>query len=142
MLSNYVKIGLRNLWRNWLFTGINVVNLAVGIAAITLVFLIVDLLFVNFDRFHANTDRLYVLQQESPDMRLNSASVAPALPALLREYPAIETGTRLLFRETNWFSALPLTTGTHRWPFWLFRLEKTYMAKSHCRTTCAKGSRC
>ena len=104
MLRNYLKIAGRSLWRNRLFTTINVVSLAVGIAAMTLVFLIVDLLFINFDRFHANADRLYVLRQESANMRANASSVAPALPVLLRDYPAIENGTRLLFRETNWLA--------------------------------------
>ena len=104
MLRNYLKIAGRSLWRNRLFTTINVVSLAVGIAAMTLVFLIVDLLFINFDLFHANADRLYFLHQESASMRANASSVAPALPVLLRDYPAIENGTRLLFRETNWLT--------------------------------------
>ncbi len=104
MFTNYLKIACRTLWRNRVYSAINIVSLAVGIAAMTLVFLIVDLLFVNFDRFHANADRLYVLRQESANMRANASSVAPALPILLRNYPAIENGTRLLFRETNWIA--------------------------------------
>ena len=104
MFTNYVKTAVRHLWRNRLFTGMSIANLAVGIAAMTLIFLIYDLIFVNVNRFHRHVDRLYVLQQESPNMRTNHSSVAPALPVLLREYPAIENGTRLVYRETNWFA--------------------------------------
>ena len=38
MLRNYLKIAFRNLWRNKVFSGINVIGLSVGLASCLLLF--------------------------------------------------------------------------------------------------------
>ena len=38
MFRNYLKIALRTLWRNRLFTALNVIGLSIGIAACWLIF--------------------------------------------------------------------------------------------------------
>ncbi|TAE24439.1 MAG: ABC transporter permease [Cytophagales bacterium] len=58
MLRSYLKIALRNLWRNRLFSTITILGLTVGLAVSLLI-----VLFVShertYDRFHTNADRIY-----------------------------------------------------------------------------------
>lgn len=58
MLQNYLKIAWRNLWRNSLYSVLNIGGLALGIAASLLI-----LLFVvherTYDHFHANADQIF-----------------------------------------------------------------------------------
>ncbi len=57
MLRNYLKIALRNLQRNTVYSFINITGLAVGIACSILIMLWVWN-EVSYDRFHKNSDRL------------------------------------------------------------------------------------
>ncbi|HEV3410820.1 MAG TPA: ABC transporter permease [Puia sp.] len=63
MFRNYLKIAWRNLWKNKIYSAINIAGLAIGMAAS-----IVMLLFVfyekSFDRFHSkNLYRLNEVQK-------------------------------------------------------------------------------
>ena len=60
MLKNYLKVALRNLLRYKGYTFINIMGLAVGIAASVLIFLYVQN-ELSYDRFHENADRTYRL---------------------------------------------------------------------------------
>lgn len=58
MLKNYFKITLRNISRNKLYSGLNIVGLAIGLACCILILLYVhDEL--SYDRFHDNADSIY-----------------------------------------------------------------------------------
>ncbi len=83
MLQNYLKIALRNLQRNTIYSFINVSGLAVGIACSILIMLWVwD--EVSFDRFHKNSDRLgqLWLHNEFSD----NISTSPAVPLPTYEF--------------------------------------------------------
>lgn len=73
MFKDYFKIAWRNLWKNKVYSAINILGLAIGMAAC-----IVILLFVfyekSFDRFH--TKNLY---------RLNEVQKFPGMMACWRE---------------------------------------------------------
>src|SRR5438309_1654458 len=60
MLKNYFKIALRHLWRNRLYTFINIAGLTIGMTCALL-----SILYVNdemsYDRFHKNAPQLYRL---------------------------------------------------------------------------------
>jgi len=58
MLSNYLKIALRQLWRNRLFSVLNLVGLTVGLAVSTFIALYVWHEF-HYDRFHPFAERTY-----------------------------------------------------------------------------------
>ncbi|CCH51933.1 protein of unknown function DUF214 [Fibrisoma limi BUZ 3] len=58
MLSNYLKIAFRQLWRNRLFSLLNIVGLTVGLAVSTFIALYVWHEF-HYDRFHPFADRTY-----------------------------------------------------------------------------------
>ena len=58
MFWNYLKVAWRNLLRHPLYTAINVVGLAVGLACCLLVLMLV-LDEVSYDKFHEKADRIY-----------------------------------------------------------------------------------
>lgn len=58
MLRNYIKIALRQLWRNRLFTGLNVLGLAIGLSACWIIYRLVSYEFA-FDQHHIHKERIY-----------------------------------------------------------------------------------
>ena len=63
MLKNYLKTAIRNLWRFKGYTFINVMGLAIGMAACMLILLFVkDEL--SYDTYHENADRIYRVSRE------------------------------------------------------------------------------
>jgi putative ABC transport system permease protein len=97
MLSNYLTIAFRNLWRHKAFTAINIIGLAMGMATCLLIVLFV-LHELSYDRYHANASRMYRMSMHvrlgEKDIKYAYAS-EPAGPALLRDYPGVEAITRL-----------------------------------------------
>ncbi|MBE62650.1 MAG: hypothetical protein CMB89_09860 [Flammeovirgaceae bacterium] len=60
MFKNYIKIGLRNLWKYKMGTAINVIGLSTGVAAFVLIALFIkDEL--KYDQHHQNADNIYRL---------------------------------------------------------------------------------
>ncbi|NJL13999.1 MAG: ABC transporter permease [Microscillaceae bacterium] len=108
MLQNYLKITLRNLWRNKAFSFINIFGLAVGLATAMLILLwIQDEL--AFDNFYAKKDRLYMAWNRNlVDGKIACWDVTPSLlgPQLKKEYPEIVQTSRL-----DWTSPQLLRVG-------------------------------
>ena len=77
MLSNYLKIALRNLLRNKLYSFINIGGLALGLAVAMLVGLwIYDEL--TFDRYHANYDHIaQVMRNQTVNGEVETAASLP-----------------------------------------------------------------
>lgn len=97
MLKNYFKIAFRNLLRNKGYSAINIVGLAVGMAAAMLILLwIQDEL--SYDEFHENKDRIYeVWNRKSSDGEIscsNSVS-APTAQAIEKDLPEVERAVRV-----------------------------------------------
>ncbi|TAE45356.1 MAG: ABC transporter permease, partial [Bacteroidetes bacterium] len=68
MLKNYFSTALRNLWRNKVFSLINILGLSIGLATCMLILLYTKD-EVSFDRFHSQKDQIYriVSQRLNPD---------------------------------------------------------------------------
>ncbi len=97
MFRNYLKTAWRNLWKNKFFSAINIVGLAIGMAAC-----IIIMLFVfyerSFDKQHTkNLYRLNEVQKfEGMVAPQNVAlSMYPMGPTLKNEFPEIKTFTRV-----------------------------------------------
>lgn len=58
MLKNYFIIAFRALWKNKVFSVINILGLAIGISASLVIYLLVDYHF-TFDRFEKDNNRIY-----------------------------------------------------------------------------------
>ncbi|RAJ97622.1 putative ABC transport system permease protein [Larkinella arboricola] len=97
MLRNYLKITLRTFWKNKLFSGLNVVGLGIGMAAVWLMALYVFDEW-SYDRFHAQADRIvrvvHYAQWPGGNLKLAPTS-APYGPALKNEYPEVEKVVRI-----------------------------------------------
>ncbi len=63
MFKNYLKIAWRNIIRNKAFSSINILGLAIGIAASLLILQYVAF-ELSYDKFHVNTSRIYRVQQD------------------------------------------------------------------------------
>jgi len=58
MFKNYFIIAIRNLWRNKVFSTINISGLSIGLACCMLIFLYTKD-EVSYDRFHPKKDKIY-----------------------------------------------------------------------------------
>ncbi len=58
MIKNYLKTAWRTLVRNKSYAAINVIGLAIGMAACLLIFVLVNF-ETSFDNFHPNKERIY-----------------------------------------------------------------------------------
>lgn len=98
MFKNYFKIAWRNLFRNKIYSVINISGISIGIAMFWLIALyIADEL--SFDRFHSNSDKIFRVTQHArwEGENINYASTsAPFAPALKSEFPEIQQATRIL----------------------------------------------
>lgn len=97
MLRIYLKIALRNLWRNKAFSAINIFGLAIGIASCLIITLFVGR-ELSYDRFHEKADRLVrvVFKGSVQGQKMHEAHVMPPVAkTLLAEYPEVEEATRL-----------------------------------------------
>ena len=107
MIRNYLLIAFRNIVRNKLFSVLNILGLAFGIASALLIFLWVnDELAV--DHFHSNVGRLYRVMenQQYSDGRLFtfSSTPGPMAPFIRETYPEIERASRFTWQVTNLFT--------------------------------------
>ena len=104
MWRNYIKLALRSLYKNKIYSIINLVGLAVGMACcLVIVLYVIDEL--SYDKFHANTERIYrVLHHYSGEEKKDLISPrpeefqvwgnAPVGPALANNLPEIEKMVR------------------------------------------------
>ena len=66
MIKNYLKIAFRNILRQKGYSGINIIGLAIGIAACLLILQYVSF-ELSYENFHNNKDRIYRVQQDRFD---------------------------------------------------------------------------
>lgn len=98
MLRNYIKIAIRNLFKNSFYSSINIFGLSIGITTCLLI-----LLYVNhelsYDKFHKDYDRIYRVTAKAKmagsetEMGVSSPPLADRLSHDVEE---IESITRLL----------------------------------------------
>jgi len=96
MIKNYLKIALRNLCKNKVFTGINVLGLSLAIGASVLL-LLTSFKQLSFDRFHTNKDRLYRLYWEeykASGVERSAGMPAPVRAAIEENAPGVEAVAR------------------------------------------------
>src|SRR4030095_8271122 len=97
MIKNNIKIAFRSLLRHKGFSFINILGLAVGIAACFLIFLYVSF-ETSYDNFHSKSDRIYrvVADVKTPTETINSSMVtSPVAINLKRDFPEIEDAVRI-----------------------------------------------
>ncbi len=95
MLRNYFKIAFRNLWKNRVFSIVNISGLALGITAFLLI-----LEYISFEqsanRFHANLPNLYRVMLEGETKSNNYPFVMPGLgPAAKSQFAEVRDFCRI-----------------------------------------------
>jgi len=97
MIKNYLKIAWRNLLRNRVFSAINIIGLAIGLASCMLISLYV-LDELSFDRYNEKADQIVrvVFKGTMHGGKINESHVMPPTAATLKaDYPEVIEATRL-----------------------------------------------
>jgi len=101
MFKNYLKVALRNLWKNKAFSAINIIGLAAGLAVCLLIVLyVVDEL--SYDKYNKNADRIYRLDADiyfNDTQAIFAQAPDPLALTLKQEYPAVEEMVRVNFQN-------------------------------------------
>ena len=101
MFKNYLTIAIRNLARHKVYTFINIIGLAIGLACSTLILLYLQREF-SFDQYHSKADRIhYVFTERGSNGNWIGLyhTPAPVAPALEEEFPEVERATRFMHRS-------------------------------------------
>jgi putative ABC transport system permease protein len=100
MFENFVKVAIRNIFRQKIYSLINILGLAMGLACSLLIMVFV-MHELSYDQFHAKKDRIYRLcvKGKLGEAEMNMAYTAvPTGPAFDQEFPEITEAVRL----ENW----------------------------------------
>lgn len=134
MFRNYLNIALRTLWRNKVYSAINVGGLAIGLTCCMLILLYTKD-EVSFDQFHVRKDQIYrVVVSTTNDKETRKMGYTNSIHGLSfkQEIPEIESVVRMqtnqsvvrkgtdvfeqevIYTDDNFFSvfSLPLLSGT------------------------------
>ncbi|HWB23827.1 MAG TPA: ABC transporter permease, partial [Chitinophagaceae bacterium] len=81
MFKNYIKTAARNLWRNKVFSFINIAGLSIGLACCMLIFLYTKD-EVSFDKFHTQKNNIYriVVTRTKPDGSVDKTTATGMMP--------------------------------------------------------------
>lgn len=104
MIQSYLIVAIRNLLRHPAYSLINVVGLAIGMAACILILMYIQD-ELSYDRHHENADRVYRLVDdiESGGQTIETAGTPPGwAPALKRDYPEVEQFVRMRGTQSAW----------------------------------------
>jgi len=93
MLKNYLKITYRKLIRKKTFAAINIIGLAVSLAATLMIFLYVQH-ELSYDQFNEKADRIYRVLQVGADGE-DYGSPEPLAPTMKQYIPGIKEAVRL-----------------------------------------------
>ena len=98
MFKNYLKIAVRNIFKNKIYSFINIAGLSIGLAG----FILISILIKNelsYENFHKKENRIYrvvEIQNQKGIGKLNVAvTMGPLSPALKDYFPEIESSARL-----------------------------------------------
>ncbi len=99
MLSNYLKIALRNLMRNRIYSAINIFGLALGVACCLLLSLYIQD-EVSYDKHHDRAEDIYriitTFQTELPGLTKLGTASPPIAMTLKDEIPEVEVAVRVI----------------------------------------------
>ena len=96
MFKNYVKTAVRNIFRTKVFSLINILGLAIGMAG-TLLILMYITSELSFENFHKNRKHIYRVNVEFGDegSKMTFAGAMQALgPALVENFPEVDNAVR------------------------------------------------
>ncbi|MEE8254880.1 MAG: ABC transporter permease, partial [Nitrosomonadaceae bacterium] len=103
MLKNYLKITIRNLNRQKMYSFITISGLAIGLACCLMIYMYVRH-ELSFDKYHKDVDRIHRIPTivktgsvEKPFAR----GLTPLIPTLRENFPEVETAARFHYWSTS-----------------------------------------
>jgi len=106
MFKSYLKVAWRSMARQKMYTSIKIGGFALGIAACILIAIFIRH-ELSYDKFYANTDRIFRVYNEfnnEGELEMWTAFPAPIAQILGTEFPEIEKAGRLI-PFSGWFDA-------------------------------------
>ncbi|UII34388.1 ABC transporter permease [Fulvivirga ulvae] len=103
MVRNYIKIALRSLLKNKIYTFINVAGLSIGVASCLMIVINVQD-ELSYDDFHKDSDQIYkfVLERLYPDHKTNYAVTPHSFSdVLVSDFPEVINATRVFGGANN-----------------------------------------
>lgn len=104
MIRNYLKVAIRNLWKNKLFSFINIMGLGLAIPFALMALMQLQGAF-EFDNFHPNSERIYriITDEKNQENGTQHYASSPYLLAdnLRNNYASVEKATKVV-REFGW----------------------------------------
>ncbi|UCE22975.1 MAG: ABC transporter permease, partial [Candidatus Aminicenantes bacterium] len=99
MFKNYLKLAVRNIKNQKVYSFINIGGLAIGLMCCILIFLYVDY-ELNYDRYHENAEEIYRVVMKQPGnvfqgSDMFNATTGLLAPTLETEYPEVVRATRI-----------------------------------------------
>jgi putative ABC transport system permease protein len=128
MIRNYIKTAWRNLLRNKSYAAINIIGLAIGIAACLLIFLIIQF-ETSFDNFHSKKDHIYRVGTafSNPDgVHLNSGTPLPIAEGLRIDFPQLKQVAAIFRNDGSHYSIGNSSNGQ---PVKKFKEDDAYYAE-------------
>src|SRR6187549_1926373 len=96
MFRNYLKTAFRNLGKNKLYSGINIIGLTIGLAACLLIGVFISH-ELSYDKFNANAERIVRATMEykkAETVNTTATTGTKVGPQFKRTFPAVEEYTR------------------------------------------------
>jgi len=96
MFENYLKSAIRNITKNKFYSALNILGLAIGLAAFIFIFLYVSN-EVTYDQYHEKASRIYRIESDfTISQKHDQFAIVPIpmAPAMKLEIPGIETFCR------------------------------------------------
>lgn len=122
MFTNNLKLSFRHLFREKLYSMINIIGFAIGIASCILILMYVHY-ETSYDKFYPNSDRIYRIYLSSMMNGQDSKSAkisVPVGPTVKQDFPEVEAYCRLAnlgypvirygekaFSEERWYTSDP-----------------------------------
>ena len=99
MLKNYIKIAVRNLFKNKAFSFINIFGLSVGLASFILISIYIKNEF-SYDNFNLKADRIYrpveIQRPAGLPEQYVAVTMGPLAAALKNDFPEVESAVRIM----------------------------------------------
>ncbi|SDG91750.1 ABC transporter permease [Chitinophaga filiformis] len=97
MLKNYLTIAIRNLWKNKVYSAVNITGMAIGLACCLTIGLFI-LEELSYDRFHSHGKHIYrVVEKNVQAGKVYDVAVTPSplASSLRRDFAGIEQTCRI-----------------------------------------------
>ncbi len=98
MFTHNLKSAFRNMWKRKSVTVLNLLGLAIGMAACLLIYQYISF-ELSYDQFHHDVDRIYRLDlgmQKGEEGGVRASNHPAAGPAIKRDFPQVEEFTRVV----------------------------------------------